>query len=570
MNTAPGTDIEKQDFLYSMARLCLRKLNVDFTDQFLKQAIIQAYQSTLEIQYADAEDENKISVADRDDPSNLAIVLLDALKKYHIKNEVSDVSVSAKNSITLAILSKKKDEQNYRQLLKVMDAGSDQDQYSLENNTVENYVILKKSRFTGEPGYILNRNSERIRKTSVVILTVLLLATLGLAVYNGIENYKLILWMPLLVIVFAGCIVCYHLFKLEKSNVYASKLLKKICTSDKNDLNCKQVISSAASKLFGVISLTDIGSIYFGSILSFALAGLLTNNYENHLNLLFWSAVLPVPFTFFSVYYQLRVIKKICVLCMITQTLLLVQFLYFIFILPGINIRAIGPEDFIQFALSASIVSLLYFLFTENQGINRRMNALSAENLKFKNTAALFKDTMAGQGKFIDERFPSTLVLGNPSAKVKLNAILSLSCAPCAAKLKDLLKLGDWFENGICINILLKADMYSTSILKNLLAHTQEGNTEQAAGMLTRWYDFFLSAKEKGVKDLSDIAAAWERKYPSNGWTENVEALYALHEQCYKTHPVPFTPLIEYNDQLLAGPYHDIELLSNRIEQNLE
>lgn len=182
----------------------------------------------------------------------------------------------------------------------------------------------------------------------------------------------------------------------------------------------------------------------------------------------------------------------------------------------------------------------------------------------------MFDDTMAGQKKFIDPTFPSALVLGNPSAKIKLNAVLSLSCTPCAAKLKDLLKLEDWFENSICINILLKAEKHSSPVIKKLLAYTEEGNIEQAANTLSRWYDFFLNAKEKGVKNLADISAEWERQNPSASWTENVEALYALHEQCYKTHPIPFTPLVEYNDQLLAGPYHDIELLSNRIEQNLE
>jgi uncharacterized membrane protein len=565
MNTSSETDREKQVFLYTMARLCLQKLHIDFTEQFLKQAIAQAYQSTMEINYPDAEDENKVSVADKEDPSNLAIVLLDALKRYHIKNEVCDTPANEPNSVTLIIFSKQQEEQNYRQLLHLM--GTD---HSPEKNSVENYVTLRRSKFTGEPDYILNRNSGRIKKAAGFIISALLSLALALSVYNGIGNYKLTVWIPLLTILFTGCAVCYHLFKLEKTNTYASSFLKKICTSEKNNFGCKQVISSAASRLFGIISQTDIGIVYFSSLLSFTVAGLLANRYENHLSILFWTAVLPLPYTVFPVYYQLRVIKKICILCMVTQTLLWIQFGYFIFIREDIAIWTIHPESAVEFSLIMATLSLLYFFLLQNQKNRDRLNALSSENLKFKNTEALFENSMAGQKQFIDPEIPAALILGDPLAKIKLNAILSLSCAPCANKLKDLLKLQDWFENAICINILLKADKYSASILKNLLTYSQNGNTEQAAGALAKWYDFFLNAKAKGAVNLSTIAAAWEKQNPSTGWAESIENLYALHEQCYKTHPIPFTPLIEYNGRLLANPYHDIELLSNRIEQHLE
>jgi len=570
MNDTTITDKEKQVFLYGLAKLCLQRLNVRFTDTFLKDVIVQAYQSTLETSYTDTEKENKVSVADRDDASNLAIVLLDALRKYHIKNEVCTEPVIEKNTLTLLILSRKDEKQDYRQLLKVMDDGSGQTKHDFKKEEVENYVTLKTSKFTGEPDYILNRNREGIKKASVIAVSILLSFTLGLSIYHGFANYKFILWAPLLVLLVSGGIVCYHLFKLEKTNTYASSLLKKICTNEKNNFGCKQVISSAGSKLFGIISQTDIGIVYFSSMFSFALAGLLSNNYNDHLSLLFWGSALPLPYTVFSVYYQLRVIKKICILCMITQALLWIQFLYFILILPEINITAIHPEYLIRFTLLLTTFSILYFLFIQNKKINEHINLLSSENLKFKNTEAMFDDAMAGQQKFIDPVFPTTLALGNPSAKIKLNAILSLSCAPCANKLKDLLKLDDWFENAICINILLKTDAHSATVLKNMIAHTQNGRTEQAKSLLSGWYDFFIKSKEKGVKNLADIAAAWERENPSATWTESVEAVYALHEQCYKTHPVPFTPLVEYNDQLLASPYDDTELLSNRIEQHLE
>jgi uncharacterized membrane protein len=565
MKTTTESDNRKKDFLLNLAKACLQKLKVNFTASFLKEAIDKAYDLTFETEYTDEQDRNKITVADKEDPSNLAIVLLEALKRYHVKHEVSDVTTG---HTTLLVLSSCDASYDYRHLLAVQQAGADNN--TQNSQTIENSVVLKTTAFTGEPGYILNRNKERLRSVFTFLIIALFAVTFGMAIYKGFKNDPLQLWVPSFSFLLAGCFVCYHLYKLEKTNTYASKLLKKMCAGEKNDFDCKEVISSAASKLLGIISHTDIGIVYFSSMLAIVVIGLLGNVYDRYLSFLFWAAALPLPYTLFSVYYQLRVIKKICVMCMMVQAILWAQFACLLVLSPQINISELHPEIIIQAGLILGALSVLYFLFIENRRTTAGERAAALQVFKFKNSNLFFEEALLGQPKIIQDDFPVTFSLGDPSANEKISCVLSLFCAPCSDKLNDLLRLADWFEERIDIQIIIKPDVPAAALIKELMMHIDKGEPKKVTRLLAHWYSFFEKEKKQGNTSASAIIARWNVYYPSTVAPEHIEAQYAYHRHFYENYPMPFTPLIQYNGKLLPATYHDLELLSNRIEQRIE
>ncbi len=566
MNTTTESDQYKQAFLFNLATECLQKLRVNYTTPFLKEAIRKAYNLTFETEYTDEQDQNKITVGDKEDPSNLAIVLLEALKRYHIKNEVTDMYIEQQGEIALLVLSSPDKKYNYQDLLTVKDVGVNNNMHSTK--AIENLVILKTNEYTGEPGYVLNQKRETIYKTAIFLLSVLLLLAFGMAIYSGVKNYLIMQWVPSLSILLAGCFVCYHLYKLEKTNIYASKLLKKMC-SGKKDFDCKEVISSPASKLFGMISHTDIGILYFSGMLSLYITTLLNNTFGNYLSFFFWATILPLPYTLFSLYYQLVVLKKICVLCLTIQSILWMQFACFIIQRSSINITNVSPEIIIHAGLAFGALCLLYFLFIENKKNDVYEKAAAFENFKFKNSTLFFEDSMQRQIKFIQDDFPVMIFLGNSAAKEKLSVILSLFCEPCSDKLNDLLRLADWFEDKIDIQITIKIDAPAAALIKELMIHIENGEQKKSILLLQHWYAFFKKEKEQGNYNPTAIIAKWNEYYPQKEWTEEIESRYKAHLNFYKNYPIPYTPLVQYNGKLLPGIYHDFELLSNRIEQGI-
>lgn len=360
MHTTIESDHRKKAFLYRLAKVCLQKLKVNYTTVFLKDAISHTYSLMLEAEYTDEHNRNKVTVADKEDPSNLAIVLLEVLKKYHVKHEVSTIYTDRPKGVCLLVLSSNDKHHNYRDLLSLENSTG-----GYNGKTIENRVLLKTNEFTGEPGYKLNRNRENLNNIFLVSFSIFLIAILGTTLYRGMLYYPPELWLPPLALLLTGCIVCYHLYKLEKSNTYASRLLKKMC-SGKKEFDCKGVISSTGSRLFGIVSQTDIGILYFSSMLSLLLFALFENTYEQVSGLLFLAAVLPLPYTLFSIYYQLRIIKKICMLCLMTQFILWSQFAYFMLMRQHMDIHGISLEMAAQAGVIPGILCLIYFSFYRN------------------------------------------------------------------------------------------------------------------------------------------------------------------------------------------------------------
>jgi uncharacterized membrane protein len=566
MKKTAETDHLKKKFLFELVKSSLQKLNVSFTASFLKRAIDNAYDLTFETEFREEHHPNKITVADREDPGNLAIVLLEVLKRYHIKHEVTDAHNLQEGNVALFISSGNKVNNNYQQLITIQTIKND----VRFPETLENIVILKTSEFTGEPSFRLNRNKELLNKTFVFLFITLATITFLTAIYKAYLRYSVLMWAPALFLLLAGCFMCYHLFLLEKSNTYASKFLKKVCGVSQTDFDCKEVISSPASRLFGLVSHTDIGILYFSSMLTLMVIALSGNMYEHYQGFLFWASVLPVPYTLFSIYYQLGVVKRICVMCMMVQVILWMQLVYYLIVRSQINIAAVEFEIVLQAGVIVGMIAALYFIYLENIKFKSLARSMESALVKLRSNNLFFEAEMAGQIKFIQDDFPVIFYLGQPSATEKLSVILSFFCMPCGDKLNELLKLADWFEDQIYIQIILKPDAQAAPLIKQLLVLVEEGETKQAVHRLRHWYSFFQMQKERNPYDLKAILNRWNEEYPIPAETEEIKTQYDLYAEFYERYPVPFTPLMQYNDQLLPASYQDPELLSERISRMIE
>ncbi len=206
-------------------------------------------------------------------------------------------------------------------------------------NTV---LLAEKNNHSGEKEYEQQKKKETLSGLRIpfIVASALALVVLYTVLYSGAASglaASLLLFTKLI-----GCVVTGLLlwFEVDKAN----PVLQQFCSGGKNT-NCTAVLSSKNSKLFGWLSWSEVGFFYFaGSFLSLLLTAYsqpaiaeATAGGLPTLALLSWLNLIALPYTLFSVYYQWRIAKQWCPLCLTVQALLIIEFAisYFGYWSPG-------------------------------------------------------------------------------------------------------------------------------------------------------------------------------------------------------------------------------------------
>ncbi len=112
-------------------------------------------------------------------------------------------------------------------------------------------------------------------------------------------------------------------YEVDKTNSF----VKNICTAGKQT-NCDAVLNSKAGKILGM-SWSEAGFFYFAATTLFLLLPGIA--FTNKLPWLAIAASAAVPYILFSVYYQWKVVKQWCPLCLAVQAVLAIEFVWALF-----------------------------------------------------------------------------------------------------------------------------------------------------------------------------------------------------------------------------------------------
>lgn len=183
------------------------------------------------------------------------------------------------------------------------------------------YLIAEPHKDSGEPYYERNKRIS-VLNTLVPIAAFTSLIVISLLLLNGIVST-----VPLSASILSVAAIYLHFFllvtgvvvttlliwyELDKSN----PLLENVCSGIVKG-NCNAILSSKQAKLFPWLSWSEIGFFYFSGCLLVLLFA--SNNINNSISLIAWLNILPLPYTAFSIYYQWRVAKQWCILCLAVQ-----------------------------------------------------------------------------------------------------------------------------------------------------------------------------------------------------------------------------------------------------------
>ena len=272
-------------------------------------------------------------------------------------------------------------------------------------------------------------------------------------------------------------------YEIDRNN----PLLQKVCSGiTKGD--CNAILTSKESKLFSWLSWSEVGFFYFtGGLLTLLFADNVVNN---SMVLLLGINILALPYTIFSVYYQWRVAKQWCVLCLVVQGLLILGVanlilgdffsyppnLSLLFIVK-VSLSYLLPA-FVWYSLKPYILNLQEAKNTKREYLRIKFNAEIYETLLKKQK----KITVSTEGVGID--------IGNPLAQNTLIKVCNPYCGPCA---KAHPVIDSLLENNS--NLKVKIIFTSSNIndfmatpVKHLLSIAEKQNESLTKQALDDWY----------------------------------------------------------------------------------
>ena len=187
------------------------------------------------------------------------------------------------------------------------------------------YVMLAESDDdSGESDYEQNKKAETNRNflnaAIVLALPVMLFFISGYSIFkHGISVTFFPIVYAIITLLGASTGALLLLFEVDQFN----PTLQKVCHGGRKT-NCNAILNSNAAHIWG-ISWSVIGFTYFSGILIALMMTDLVNN--NMLSIVAIFNLFTLPYIFFSIYYQAKIAKQWCPMCLTVQAMLLLQFI---------------------------------------------------------------------------------------------------------------------------------------------------------------------------------------------------------------------------------------------------
>jgi len=351
-------------------------------------------------------------------------------------------------------------------------------------------------------------------RIALLALPVLTIIIGGLHLFNdsSVQNITTVIYTLQLL---AGCMVTMLLLwhEIDKYN----PVVKQICRATAQ-VNCSAVLHSKASGIFG-LSWSSIGFIYFTATLLVLLA---TGFSAHSLAAAGWLNALALPYTCFSLYYQWKVVKQWCTLCLIVQGLLV---LLFITALSGDFYNPALIET-VSFQWWFGIAAVFAFVFAAvivvvpalKKAKNSKQKTIELQRLK--HNPQIFEGLLAKQKPIAKPADGLGITIGKPDSVLKLIKVCNPYCGPCAKAhpiIEELVLNNEEVSVQIIFTATENEQDKKRAPVMHLMAIAAQSNEALTRQALDDWYN-------APVKDYPAFAEKYAH-IPPQGLEENVKAM---------------------------------------------
>jgi hypothetical protein len=403
-------------------------------------------------------------------------------------------------------------------------------------------LVAEPDQSSGEANYKSKRIKEIFNNNNHLILLVNGLIILAIGLYFHSRYFQL----PDMGIAFASVVKCIGLavsiLLLRKSVGLGSSLVNKLCFG--KNANCDLILTSKASKvLYGLVTWSEVGFFYFSGTL---LLLIFNTDSSAVIQLLAFINILCLPFTFYSISYQLKVAGKWCTLCCIVLILFWLEF----FILHkyiSVNWAIPTSKEISHFLLSILAPLSLWLLIKPLILKTRQATELQSEISKYLSNQTLFNKVLYDQPRYELPDQVKTISLGSLHAETRVTVVLSPFCPSCVETYKAL--EDEFLDNkDVQIQIVFYPDINDQNgkylVAKHLMGLylQHESNIRKA---IADWYRLMNYR-------------SWKKLYPLEGQDNDPAVDSILSEQnkwCQQSN-ILFTPTVLINGFQLPEPYN--------------
>jgi uncharacterized membrane protein/thiol-disulfide isomerase/thioredoxin len=403
-----------------------------------------------------------------------------------------------------------------------------------------------------EPNYeenLIKENADKRKKQWLWAAACCIISLVCLSFLLKVENSFLLMVVPVAVTKMAGCVLAVLLLIYEIDN--KNHLVKKICSAGLRT-NCDSILSSKASGIAG-LKWSEAGFFYFTATLLFLLNPAITP--AEKIPWLAIAAAMVSPYILFSVYYQYKIAKQWCPLCLAVQGVLLLELVWAITVFVQ-NKAAIPVNTPIVLFILTSILLPVTIWFAAKPVLERAKESAFNKSayLRLLYNPEQFNQLLKQQPKALEGWQQMGIDIGNPNAPNCIVKVCNPYCKPCAqmhSKLEEVIGENDNIRVKIIFNAQNSETDRAAKPVKHLLAIASKNNPQLTQQALDAWYG-------ADIKDYEFFA----RAYPMNGELMEQEEKIELMDSWCRNAGINATPTIFINGRALPENY-DVEELKN-------
>lgn len=405
--------------------------------------------------------------------------------------------------------------------------------------------------------------SNKGTKPALIALSLGTLILLGLIFWNLENTLERIHFISTLLGLFVSILI------INKQFGGMSPLLDKVCHFT-SMTDCDRVINSKEISLPYNVELGDLAIIYFGSNLLFWIVSVII---DIDTSILFYLAILSIPITLLSIYYQKLIIEKWCTLCLAIVGILWLQFGVFSINNNLWNFNVWPDLNSILFLVIILIYLIIIWSFVKN--FISSYIELATDKIKyykFKSNFELFILAYNSASRLMDggslEAY-NEIKIGNPASKTQIVMITNPTCSYCKSAYPVLRTAVERFPEHVGLTIRFSADTKNTDslgyrIAKQLTALYEKIPKKQVAPVL----DILRGSQKEMLNWLEESPKVEELTL------EKADMLLEKQKEWCTKNQIFFTPYVLINGAPLPKQYDISDLplvLSDFIDlQNME
>lgn len=334
----------------------------------------------------------------------------------------------------------------------------------------------------------------------------------------------------------------------------------KFCTISP-ETNCENVLTSKKWKLFEKINLSDISIVFFSSQIALLIVVSLLNQFSNFLFFASFLLLPVLPISFLSIYYQWKVEKKWCPLCLAIIGVLYIEML--LVYLFCHRLATAGTLSYLERLLSTEGAGL-YLLFISISLFfthfwmsikhiflkNKKFKEQNAINLRFKKNYQLFKSQLLQSKRVEFESNEYSIFLGNIDADTTIQIITSPFCGHCKEAHEILHSIHSQHHKNVKIHIIFNVSRNDMNLNLYRKLHTVYIEGGEVA----------FENEMKLLFENKSYGQNFVKNYVSSEYEKGIGEILQIQNEFCDKHDFNFTPNIFINGHQYPELYESQEL----------